>query len=410
MRRPKVVIIGPCADPTDVGEALSTFRWTQGIAEHADVTLLTYVKSGRSSAKSALPGVRVIEWNDLPIPARFERLNAALHPGYAVFYLKARRWLKRAVAAGESFDLVHQVAPLALRYPSPAAGLPIPLIVGPLAGSLTTPDSFAAETAGDPWFVKLRRFDQCRFRHDPFLRRTYESAATLIGVAPYVRDILGDLKVRDFALENETGVPELPAFPERDFAARPFRLLYVGRIVRTKGVRDAVRAMTHLADLDVRFDVVGAGNDLDACRAEAASLGVGDRVTFHGRKSRSEVDPFYRDAHAFLFPSFREPSGNVVLEAMSWGLPMIVADRGGPAYAVNDMVGVRVPVRTPAEFARGLADAVRALVAHPELAARQSRAARATVETQHLWPAKIERMLALYDRVISGASARLGAA
>lgn len=397
---PHVAIIGPCADPTDVGEALSTWRWTRGIAEHVHVTLLTYVKSGRRSARDSLPGVRVVEWSDMPIPARFERLNAALHPGYAVFYLRARRWLKRALASGERIDLVHQVAPLALRYPSPAAGLAVPLIVGPLAGSLATPEPFAREASGDPWFVKLRRFDQCRFRHDPLLRRTYESASVLIGVAPYVREVLRDLRLRDFAIESETGVPELPESAPRDFSERPLRLLYVGRVVRTKGVRDAVRAMALARDVDAVLDVVGAGSDLDACVAEAETLGVGGRVRFHGRKPRAEVDPFYRNAHAFVFPSFREPSGNVVLEAMSWGLPMIVADRGGPAFSVQPECGVRVAVDDPESFARGLAAAIRELAADPERARRQGASSRRLVEEEHLWPAKIRRMLEIYRRVL----------
>ncbi len=61
---------------------------------------------------------------------------------------------------------------LALRYPSPATGLGAPVVVGPLAGSLETPPGFEGETSGEPWYVKLRRLDRFRIRHDPLLRRT----------------------------------------------------------------------------------------------------------------------------------------------------------------------------------------------------------------------------------------------
>ena len=234
MTRPSVVIIGPCADPTDVGEALSTWRWARGLAEHADVTLLTYVKSGRTSAASTLPGVCVVEWDDLPVPDRFERLNAALAPGYGLFYVRARHWLKRALANGERIDLVHQLAPLALRYPSPAIGLGAPVVVGPLAGSLETPQGFEGETSGEPWYVKPPAPGSLQdFGHDPLLRRTYESAAVVIGVRPhYVRDVLGDLKLaRVRAGEARPRIAELPDEVSRDPGARPFRLLFVGRIV-----------------------------------------------------------------------------------------------------------------------------------------------------------------------------------
>ena len=316
--------------------------------------------------------------------------------------MRARHWLKRALANGERIDLVHQLKPLALRYPSPAIGLGAPVLVGPLAGSVETPQGFEGETSGEPWYVKLRRLDRLRIRHDPLLRRTYESAAVVIGVAPYVRDVLGDLKLREFALESETGIAELPDEVSRDPGARPFRLLFVGRIVRAKGVRDLVRALAQVKDLDVVLDVVGQGNDLDACRAEAARLGVAKRITFHGGLPRERVDAFYAAANAFVFPSFREPSGNVVLEAMSWGLPMVVADRGGPAFVVGLEAGMRVFVDTPEQFARDIAGAIRRLVTIPGLAASYGAAARELTEREHLWPAKIERVLSLYERVAAG--------
>ena len=410
MRRLRAVIIGPCADPTDVGEARSTWHWIHGLSEHVDLTLLTYVKSGRKSAAWSLPDVRVVEWRDLPVPDRLERLNAALQPGYGLFYPRARRWLKRAIYRGAGFDLVHQVAPLALRYPSPAAGLGVSLVVGPLAGSLSTPRAFGPELANEPWFIKLRGLDRFRLEHDPLLRHTYNSAAVVIGVAPYVREVLRGVALRQFVLESETGISELPAVPPRKWTARQFRLLYVGRVVRTKGVRDLIRALSRLSDLNVVLDVIGSGNDMERCRAEAARLQISHRVRFLGQMSREDIDGYYASAHAFVFPSFREPSGNVVLEAMSWGLPMIVADCGGPAHVVDRSAGIRVPVEAPEQFANDIATAIRTLVTTPELAASAGKAAREIVARDHLWPAKIARMVSLYERVISAStSASAGA-
>ena len=405
MHIPSVLLIGPCADSTDVGEAFTTWRWTHELSQHVDITLLTYVKSGHFSARESLPDVNVVEWQDLPIPGRFERLNAAAQPGYFLFfYSRARRWIANAIRAGQHFDLAHQLSPLALRYPSPAAALGIPLIVGPLAGSLSTPPAFAPEVSSDPWFMRLRVFDRLRLRYDPLLRRTYESAEVVLGVAPYVRDVLADLEVREFVLESETGADPRSEHLERDFEARPFRLLFVGRVVRTKGLRDAIRALARLRDLDVLLDVVGDGPDMENCRRESVSLGVQEKIVFHGRQERTAVGAFYAKANAFLFPSFREPSGNVVMEAMSWGLPMIVSDRGGPAHVVGPDAGIRVPARSPEEFATALADAVRRIVSTPALARAQSKAALERIDKEHRWPAKIQRMLALYDRVILGSS------
>ena len=131
-----------------------------------------------------------------------------------------------------------------------------------------------------------------------------------------------------------------------------------------------VRAMAHLADLPgVTLTSAGDGEDLAACRAEAERLGLAGRVGFLGQVPRAEVDRLYARADVFAFPSFREPMGGVVFEALHWGLPVITAARGGPDFIVDDSCGIRVPVTDPVRYPRDIA----AGGAPPR---RRSRAAR----------------------------------
>ncbi len=407
-RKLNVLLIAAGCDSAAVGESWSSFQWVSRIARRHNVTLLVSRNSRRPSTAAQLPEARVIEWPDFRLFERWERFNSMLKPGYVGFYVQARRWLKHHLRSGEKFDLVHQISPLALRYPSPAAGLGLPLIIGPLGGSIENPPAFQSEMSRVAWYTKLRSLDQWRLRHDPWLRRSYAQADRIIGVAPYVKSFLGDLPARDVELMSETGVTQLPPAPiaareglTREGSRRP-RLLFVGRVVRSKGVRDAIRAMARLKDLDgLMLDVVGDGDDLAACKEEARELGVGGMITFHGRLPRKDIDAFYARADVFVFPSFREPSGNVVLEAMSHGLAMVVADRGGPGFVVDEHCGFRVPVVDPAQFADGIAQCIRQLAMQPELIVTMGTAARERVMRQFLWDAKIDRMMELYDRVLA---------
>jgi glycosyltransferase involved in cell wall biosynthesis len=179
-------------------------------------------------------------------------------------------------------------------------------------------------------------------------------------------------------------------------------LLFVGRVIRSKGVRDAVRALAKLTDCDrLMFDVVGDGDDLAACKSEAEELGVSGLVTFHGRLPRNDIDAFYARADVFVFPSFREPSGNVVLEAMSYGLAMVVADRGGPGFVVDEACGFRVPVADPQQFADGIAACIRRLAAEPRLVESMGAAAREKIRQKFLWDAKVERLEEIYRSVLA---------
>jgi glycosyltransferase involved in cell wall biosynthesis len=400
----KILIIAPYADGTDVGEAWSTFQWIKGLSESFEVTVLSAYRRKRSGLSCQLDGVEIVEWPDPPLLGNYERLNSMLKPGYIAFYFSARKWIKKALANGRHWDLVHQISPLALRYPTPALGLGMPYVLGPLAGSIDVPTAFEGEMSSLPWYVRLKAIDTIRLRFDPWLRRSYGESAMIIGVAPYVLERLNDINVHQFSILNETGVLTLPPIKaSKNNDKHCFKLLYVGRIVRTKGVRDLIRSLCRLKDLDdIVLDVVGDGEDKAACEAEAKKLDVDNIVTFHGRVSRERVNQFYQDADLFVFPSIKEPSGNVVLEAMSFGLPILAYNSGGPGYTIKEDFGTLVDASTPAEFSQRLAEEIIRLRDIPrEELLMMGMAARKEIEENHLWPMKIERLIELYDSLLA---------
>ena len=236
------------------------------------------------------------------------------------------------------------------------------------------------------------------------LRRTYERAACVVGIAPYVGSFLTNLSIRRLEVLSETGIEALPDPVDRAGRAGPVRLLYVGRIVRTKGVRDAIRAMAELNDLPVVLDVVGDGPDAVNCRELASQVAVSERVIFHGRKARGEVDRFYQAADVFVFPSYREPGGNVAFEAMGWGLPLVVSDRGGPGSAVDETCGFRVQPHNPQQFATELAKVIRRLAEDRTLRLTLGEGSRRRVAATALWDQKIRLMEKLYLKILDEAA------
>jgi len=408
---PKLLLIAPTCDGTDVGEAWVGYQWVRRLSARHEVTLLTYHKRGSRPAADQFPQTRVIEWAEPAGLGRAERLNSMLKPGYVPFYFRARRWVRQALARGERFDLAHQLVPVAMRYPCPVRGLGIPYLIGPVGGSLTSPPAFAAEEGTAPWYVGLRRLDALRMRFDPALRRTYEQAGCVLGIAPYVRDFLDGLPVRRFEVMSETGITELAAPAARagrpdGTPAAPLRLLFVGRLVRTKGARDAIRALGLAGDLPAVLDIVGDGPDRAACEALTAELGLSGRVRFHGRLPREQVTGCYQAADVFLFPSYREPGGNVVFEAMAHGLPLVVSDIGGPGNVVDGSCGIRVHPVTPEQYARDLAGAITRL-ADPRLRSQLGDGARVRAAGVARWDSKVQRAEAIYAEVLGGRQAPL---
>ena len=268
-------------------------------------------------------------------------------------------------------------------------------------GSLDSPPEFVKEEAAAPWYVGLRALDRLRLRYDPLLRATYAQASCVVGMAPYVKHLFDGITMKRFEIIGDNAIKSLAEPIDRSNRTGRVHLVYAGRVIRTKGVRDLVRAMGTLTDLPVTLDVLGNGGDLMASQRLALELGVADRINFHGFVSRDKVDEFYRKGDILVFPSYREPNGLSVIEGMGYGLPPVVCDRGGPAFTVDDTSGIRVPALNPKQFAEDLAEAIRGLVQDRGRRLALGEAARRRAQSVGLWPVKIDEMDGLYQLIIN---------
>ncbi|MFV2003457.1 MAG: glycosyltransferase family 4 protein, partial [Paracoccaceae bacterium] len=288
-------------------------------------------------------------------------------------------------------------------------GLGLPYVIGPLGGSLSTPKAWKREVRGGAFYTRLRALDRPRLAWDPRLRASFGDADLILGVAPYIQDTLSGagIGLRRFEAVPERGHDgQLPKI-KRAGEVGKLQLLHVGRVVRTKALRDMVRAMALLRDLPgVRLISAGDGEDLAACKAEAAALGVAQRIDFLGQVARDEVERLYASSDIFAFPSFREPMGGVFFEAMAYGLPVITAARGGPDFIIDDSCGIRIPVNTPDQFANDIAAAIRRLADDPKLRLKLGRGAQARLAGFGDWSEKARDLIGLYRAAIRARKAR----
>lgn len=175
-------------------------------------------------------------------------------------------------------------------------------------------------------------------------------------------------------------------------ASAPF-FLTVGRLVWDKAHDVLLEAFALLGDEmgEWRLSVVGDGRMRDELKSQAAGLGIGSRIDWHGIVNDPHV--LYSSAGVFAMPSRVEGTPNALLEAMSCGLPVIVSDGApGPLELVSDdETGLVVPVDDP----KALAAALRRLANDQALRTRLGAAARERV-TEYDLP----RALATWESVV----------
>jgi glycosyltransferase involved in cell wall biosynthesis len=110
----------------------------------------------------------------------------------------------------------------------------------------------------------------------------------------------------------------------------PFKLLFVGRLVKAKGVDLILDAVKNLQQngYDVCLDIVGDGPEHTILEEYSSRLGISQWVTFYGRLGWQEIQQKYANSHCFVQASRKEGFGKVFIEAMTFALPIIGTDVG----------------------------------------------------------------------------------
>lgn len=125
-----------------------------------------------------------------------------------------------------------------------------------------------------------------------------------------------------------------------------FTFVFLGRIIRAKGIfeiLDACKSVTRSHKFQVLF--YGDGPDRELLLKKVKEAGLEDTVFWRGTVDGQEKVDAYGNAHAFLLPSYAEGLPYSVLEAMSYGLPVISTDIGSLAQVVRHKeTGLIVPV------------------------------------------------------------------
>lgn len=160
-----------------------------------------------------------------------------------------------------------------------------------------------------------------------------------------------------------------------------FTFVFVGRIVRDKGINELVAAFDrlHREHGDVKLVLVGKREDeLDPVTPETLErIDRGEGIIAVG--GQSDVRPFYIDADALVFPSYREGFPNVVIEAGAMGLPSIVTDiNGSREIVIEGQNGVIVPPRDE----EALYQAMKRFVENPAQIAEMAAQARSLIASR----------------------------
>jgi glycosyltransferase involved in cell wall biosynthesis len=152
-------------------------------------------------------------------------------------------------------------------------------------------------------------------------------------------------------------------------------VVYVGRLVETKGMRELVEAFSRLAARDpaLLLALVGDGVMRGELDALIRDRGLAGRILMPGGFGPERVAEWIAAADLLTLPSWSEGYPNVVVEAIACGRPVVATDVGGTREIVGADTGLLIPPRDAAALERALDQALRARWDHAAIAASMHR-------------------------------------
>jgi glycosyltransferase involved in cell wall biosynthesis len=178
-------------------------------------------------------------------------------------------------------------------------------------------------------------------------------------------------------------------------------ILAVGRLVPYKGFNVLIEAAKYLSN-DSVVVIVGGGPLQQKLQLAIELADVKDRVVLTGRLSDDKLHSLFKRATLYCLPSTSraEAFGVVLLEAMTYGLPIVATEipgSGVPWVNQHGITGLNVPVDDPV----ALAQACNQILASPELRGRLSYGARQRFASEFTEAVSVKRMMHVYGQMLT---------
>ncbi len=405
VRRHKVLLIAYACEPHVGSEPGTGWNVAMQLARKHDVTVATrannreVIEAELAQCHGPMPGFLFIDPPSWTLKLKKKRiLSTQLF--YAFWQLHLARFLRKA---GHEIDIIHHLTFNSFEVPPLAffASKSIK-IWGPMGGGQRVPWRLLPAFGGcDMIREGARNIRVIMSKTNPVCKKILRSSTCVLFANDETKALLGDLNGGSAETMIDVGVDVSRFKPSDSRSQNKFPIIVcAGRMEPRKGFSLLLRAFDELADShpNAILRLIGDGPKRMQLESLAANLRLHENIHFVGRVDHAAMQSEFDQADVFVFPSMRDTSGAVVLEAMAMALPIVTFDHQGAAIMVADDCGIKVRPIHQKQAITDLAKGIATLLSDPKLRINLGRAGRRRVEEHFDWSRKAERILGIYER------------
>lgn len=306
-------------------------------------------------------------------------------------YLKAKE-----LVDNEHVDVIHYLNPIGFKEPGYCWRIKdVPYVWGPIQGVENRPLALFPALSFKGKINALVR----RVVHNgmlwclPCVRKALKRADAVFAATPNTVKQLKYIHHKDAIYLPENGILKMER-TEPIFMNDTLNLIWVGSIDERKALGILISALGKVKNKNWHLNVLGEGPLRGKCEELAYELGISERITFHGKVNRAQVQLVFAQSHIHVISSLGEGNTTVLWEAFSKAIPTLTLDHCGMAGVVSLECGIKIPIRSYQQVLNDMAFAIDDLMEYPE---KITRLSQGTIECakKFMWKNRI----ALYDKI-----------
>lgn len=326
-------------------------------------------------------------------------------PSYYWFY---KKWQKEAyklaeqIDLKENFDLIHQLNMVGYREPGYLWKIKKPFVWGPIGGLENSPWRFLP-SLGFKGFIFYTGRNILNLLQRRFLSRPKKAAkremAALISATPNTSKLTKSIWGKDSHVICEVGFQNIQKieFNKRK-KGEPLKIVWSGLHIPRKNLPLLLKS---LANVNFKFElhILGDGELNNSWKELAKQLKVDRSCIWYGWVDKAVANEVYNNAHVFCITSISDLTSTVILEALTFGLPIICLDHCGFSHVVNENCGIKINVSSSKKAAIDFSKALEKINEDENL--RQNLSNGALIRAKDFsWESKIDKLNSIYNELL----------
>tara|TARA_B100002019_G_C21262383_1_gene597494 strand:- start:992 stop:2215 length:1224 start_codon:yes stop_codon:yes gene_type:complete len=342
----RILISAYACEPGSFSEQGTAWEWVKLLSKKYNVEVITR-QSNKKKINSYLKRKKIkIKFHYCDLNYRLLNIIKGKNNSKSYFYFLIWQFLIffkfKKMIKKKKFDLIQHVTLSTLRFPSLLGILNKNFIFGSLGGSETVSYKIL-KTFNIKNILKetIRNLSNFYLRYSPLMNLSYKYSKLILVTKKENLNCINSKYHCKVRIHNSIAVKSNTRMNRKIYKTKKdFKLLFIGRLEEWKGVWILIDTFKKLKSIKTnkRFKLYirGSGPEEKRLKDFVNENSLSNDINFISKLSEKNLAKLYKNSDLLFFPSLRENSGNVIIEAMSHGIVVTALNYGGPKNFIQN--------------------------------------------------------------------------